>query len=188
MKPFILQPYIVYLKSVPEGRVFGLDQQTLISTGIQLLNVIILAVLLGYLLYKPVRSFLQKRKEKISGQFDEARKTQAQADQLKAEYEKKRKEIDQERTKVLEEARLSAEEDSRKILDASKKDADAIRQQAEKSIAMERKDLDKETRQYIIEAAVLMAEKFIEQSMNRDTQNKLFDEAVAQLEETPWVN
>ncbi len=188
MKPFILQPSIVFLKSVPEGRVFALDKQTLISTGIQLLNVILLAVVLGYLLYKPVRSFLQKRREKISGQFDEAREKQAQAEQLKAEYEKKLKEIDQERAKVLEEARASAEEDTRRLLDASRKDADAIRQQAEKSIAMERKDLDKETRQYIIEAAVLMAEKFIEQSMNRDTQNKLFDEAVAQLEETPWLN
>ena len=188
MKPFILQPSIVFLKSVPEGRVFALDKQTLISTGIQLLNVILLAVVLGFLLYKPVLSFLQKRRDKISGQFDEAQEKQVQADQLKAKYEKKLEEIDQERTKVLEEARDSAEENSRKLLDASKKNADAIRQQAEKSIAMERNNLDKETRQYIIEAAVLMAEKFIEQSMNRDTQNKLFDEAVTQLEETPWLN
>ena len=184
-----MNPYIIYLQSnVPGGRVFGLDQQTLISTGIQLLNVCILAVVLGFVLYKPVRAFLQKRTEKISGQFDEARDKMAQADMLKAEYEQKLKEIDGERIKVLEEAKISAAESSQKILDESRKDAEAIRKRAEKSILMEKERLNEETRQYIIEVSALMAEKFVEQSMNPDTQDRLFDEAVARMEETSWLN
>ena len=59
---------MILAKSVPEGRVFALDSQTLISVGIQLLNGIILAVALGYILYKPLKKFMQARSDKIREQ------------------------------------------------------------------------------------------------------------------------
>ena len=55
---------------MPEERLFGLDSQTLIQIGIQLLNGIILAVALGYILYKPVKEFLHKRSEGIQNKID----------------------------------------------------------------------------------------------------------------------
>lgn len=45
------------MQVVPDGRVFGLDAQTLISIGIQLFNAIILALALGFILYNPVKEF-----------------------------------------------------------------------------------------------------------------------------------
>ena len=70
-----LHNLIFLAQTVPEGRVFGLDSQTLISIGIQLFNAILLAVVLGYLLYKPVKEFMQNRTNRIQSQLDDAEAT-----------------------------------------------------------------------------------------------------------------
>ena len=86
---------IIFLAQVvPEGRVFGLDSQTLISIGIQLLNGIILAIALGFILYNPVKEFMQKRQEKIQGKIEDANETMVKANELIDEYEAKLKNID----------------------------------------------------------------------------------------------
>ncbi|MGI6161243.1 MAG: hypothetical protein ACOYJD_04355 [Christensenellales bacterium] len=178
----------ILLNAVPDGRVFGLDQQTLISTGIHLLNACILAVALGFILYKPVQEFMRKRSERISGQLDEARNKMVEADALKAGYEKKLREIDAERVKILEAARLTASEKSRRIIDLARSEAADIKQRAEQSAMSERERLKEETRLYIIEASSLMAGKFVEKTIDSDTQDRLFDEAIAELEESAWLS
>lgn len=173
---------------VPEGRVFGLDQQTLISIGIQLLNVCILAAALGFILYKPVQEFLRRRTDKISSQLKEAQEKMDQAEKLKAEYEKKLQEIDSERIKILESVRLAAAERSRHIIEEARWEATEIRRRAHENIIAERERLKEETRLHIIEIASLLAGKFIEHAIDREAQDRLFDEAMAQLEETAWLN
>ena len=87
---------VLLTQSVPEGRVFALDQQTLISTGIQVLNGIILAVALGFILYKPVKKFMQERTDRIQSKIHDSDSTMAKAKELIAEYEYKIKNIDKE--------------------------------------------------------------------------------------------
>src|SRR5690554_160094 len=98
-------------QAVPEGRVFGLDLQTLIGIGIQLLNGIILAVALGFILYKPVKEFMQRRTDRIRNNINEAKAAMTKANELIAEYDRKIKEIDKERLAILEAARLKAAEE-----------------------------------------------------------------------------
>ncbi len=175
-------------QAVPEGRVFGLDTQTLIGIGIQLLNGIILAVALGFILYKPVKEFLQRRAERIRSQINEAGAAMAKANALIAEYERKIREIDKERLAILEAASLEAAEERKKILEEARKEASAIRKRALEKIAEDKKRLEKETRLYIIEVASLMARKYIAQSMDAKTQERLFEEALGQLEAAQWQN
>mgnify|MGYP001252647009 FL=1 len=93
---------ILLAKAIPEGRLFGLDLQTLIQIGMQLLNAIILAVALAFILYKPVKEFLDKRTNGIQGKIDDADETMAKANELIAEYEDKIKNIEKERIDILE--------------------------------------------------------------------------------------
>ncbi|MGI5935872.1 MAG: ATP synthase F0 subunit B [Oscillospiraceae bacterium] len=173
---------------VPEGRLFALDQQMLISIGIQLLNVCILAAALGFILYKPVQDFLRKRSEKISSQLQEAQEKLAEAEKIKAEYEKKLQEIDLERVKILESARLTAAERSRHLIEDARREAAEIRQRAHESVLAERERLKDEAKLYIIDVASILAEKFVEHAIDRETQDRLFEEAVAQLEEAAWLS
>ena len=96
--------FVFLAQSVPDGRVFALDRQTLISMGIMVLNGIILAVALYFILYKPVTEFLQKRSERIRNSIEEASSTMAKARELINEYESKVSNIDKEYERVLQEA------------------------------------------------------------------------------------
>lgn len=173
-------------QTTPEGRVFGLDLQTVISIGIQLLNGIILAAALGFILYKPVKEFMHKRTDKIQSKMDDADATMDKANKLIAEYDKKLKDIDKERIEILEAARLHAAEESKVILEAAKQEAAKIKKRSLDTIAQDKKRLKEETRLYIVEIASLMAQKYVSQNIDDNTQDKLFEEAVTQLEEAQW--
>jgi F-type H+-transporting ATPase subunit b len=175
-------------QAVPEGRVFGLDMQTLIGIGIQLFNGIILAVALSFILYKPVKEFLRNRADRIRSEINDADATMAKANELIAEYDRKIKNIDQERIEILEAARLKAVDESKRILEEARREASAIKKRSLETISENKKRLQEETRLYIVELASLMAQKYIAQNIDDETQDKLFEQAVAQLEEAQWQN
>lgn len=174
------------VQNMPKGRVFGLDSQTLISIGIQLFNGIILAVVLGIIFYKPVKEFMRKRSEGIQRKFDDADTAMLKAKELITEYELKIKEIEKESAEVLETARLKAVDERKVILEGARQEADEIKKRSLDSILADKKRLQEETRLYIIEFASLMAEKYIIQKMDDETQNKIFEETLAQMEATQW--
>ncbi len=176
------------LSAVPEGRVFGLDQQTLIQIGIQLFNACLLAVVLGVVLYKPVKKFMRARADRIGGQLREAQDNMQDAEKIRAEYEKKLLEIDAERLRILEAARLAAAEHSRHIIEDVKREAAEIRRRAHESAKAERERLEEDVRLQIIDISSLMAEKFVAHAMDRSDQDRMFDEAMAQMEEATWPN
>lgn len=172
--------------TMPEGRLFGLDSQTLISIGIQLFNGIILALALGFILYKPVKEFMQKRSEGIQDKITDANTTMAKANELISQYNTKINEIDRERNEILEAARLKAADESKKMLEEAKKEANEIKKRSLESISADKKRLEDETRLYIIELASLMAEKYIRQNMDSDTQDRIFEETLHQMEGAQW--
>jgi F-type H+-transporting ATPase subunit b len=175
-------------KALPEGRVFGLDTQTLVSIGIQLFNGIILALVLSFILYKPVKEFMQKRTDRIQGKLDTADSTMAKAKELIAEYDSKIRNIEQERMKILEAARIEAAEESKKIIEEAKVEAQEIKRRTRESISEDKERLKEETRLYIIELSSLIAEKYISRNIDDEIQDKLFEEAIAELEDAQWQN
>lgn len=180
---------IVFLaQAVPEGRVFGLDMQTIISIGIQLFNGIILSAALSFILYKPVKEFMRKRTDRIQSSMDNAETTMAKANELITEYDTKIKEIDQERIEILETARLKALDEAKIILEEARVEAQKIKKRSLDGIAEDKKRLKEETRLHIIELASLMAEKYVRQNIDDETQERLFEESIGQLEDAQWQN
>jgi len=164
-------------------RVFGLDQQTLISIAIQLFNVSILAAALSFLLYKPVRRFLQQRIDSIRAQVERVQDDQAMADKLRGYYEQELDGIDQQRLQVLDEAHRLAAEKRELMLAEAKKEAAAIRAKAHADIEAERERVSEEIRLHIIEVATAMAGKFVENSIDEQSHIRLFNETLADLED-----
>lgn len=178
----------ILAQTAPEGRVFGLDSQTFFSGSLQLLNGIILAVALSWLLYKPVKEFLQKRAERIQGEIDQAEATMIKGNELITEYDKKIQDIDQERIEILEAARLTAEDEAKVIIAEAEKEAQEIKYRSLESVSKEKIRLQEESRLYIIELASIIAEKYIAQNIDDESQDKIFEETLAKLEDTQWLN
>ncbi|MGB3971654.1 MAG: ATP synthase F0 subunit B [Limnochordia bacterium] len=175
-------------QAAPEGRLFGLDNQTVIQIAIQLFNAIVLAVALSVILYKPAKEFLRKRSDGIQSKINEAETAAAKANELIAEYERKLKAIDQEREKILEEARVKAYEESKQMLAEARQEASEIKKRAMESMAEEKKRLKEEARLYIIEVAAEMAKKYLAEAIDDAVQERIFEETIAQLEEAQWRN
>lgn len=171
-------------QTVPDGRVFGMDTQTLIQVGITLLNGIFLAVVLGFILYKPVKKFMEERSNKIQGEIDESKATMDKAKELIAVYDVKIEEIDKERLEILESARIKATEESKAILEEAKLEANELKKRSLESISADKERLKEETRVYIIDIASLMAQKYIAGNIDNETQGRLFEEALAQMEDS----
>jgi len=168
---------------LPPGFVFRLDAQTLISMGLNALNVILLAYVLSRLLYKPVTNFLRARAEKVNAQLERAESETAKADELKSGYESKLKDIEAEKDKILEAARKQAVEKKNAILEEAKQESETAKQRASAQIKTEREQAEAAMKQSIIDVAVVMAEKFVTLSLNKDVHDRLFSEAMADLEQ-----
>src|SRR5699024_5024519 len=108
------------------------------------------------------------------------------ANDLIEEYDKKIKEIDQERIEILEKARLEAADEGKVILAEAQEEAQKVKQRSLESISEEKKRLQEESRLYIIELASLMAEKYITENIDSESQDRIFKETLAKLEDTQW--
>jgi F-type H+-transporting ATPase subunit b len=174
------------LAAVPEGRLFGLDAQTLFIFSVQLLNACILATALSYILYKPVQNFLQRRADKIQGQLDQAASEMAEASKLKHQYETSLREIEQERGDILAEAYKQAADKQREMIYEARKDSEALREQARADVQREQEHIQEALRMHIIDVSSVMAEKFITKNIDKETQDRLFAETLHELEEAAW--
>ena len=151
-----------------------------------MLNLAILAYFLAKFLYKPVRNAIKKREDRVAGELAQAEEEMAKATELKLEYEQKMREIQQERDEVIGEARRLAAETSRRLISDAKKDAEALKERTDANIALEWERAETDMRNAIIEASALMAEKIITFAINKEAQDRLFDETMACLEGTKW--
>jgi len=183
---FLISAAEIITTDLPPGRVFGIDQATLINIIANVANVAILAGFLAYLLYKPVRTILNKRTNKIQGQLIQAEEELEKATELRRNYEQKMEDVEREREEILSEARKTAADSGRRILAEAKKEADTIRERAAANVEMEWERAENDMRTAIIDVSAVMAEKFVSLAINKETHDRLFDETLSDLEGMTW--
>jgi len=174
------------MSEVPPGRVFDVDSQTLIQIIANIVNVVVLAAVVSYLLYKPVRDILNKRTSRIQGQLLQAEEELEKATELRRKYEQKMEEIEREREDILGEARKVAADSSRRLLAEAKKEADTVRERAAANVEMEWERAENDMRTAIIDVSAVMAEKFVSLAINKETHDRLFEETISDLEGMTW--
>ena len=174
------------LTAAPDERVFGLDMQTVAHIILQGINVTILTALMAYLLYRPVQNFLRRRSEKIKAQIDQAALDMATADTLRSQYKENLAHIEEERVEILDTAKRAAAEKSRQIVQAGQAQAEGTYAQALVDIQKEQARVQDALRLQVIALSSAMAGKILAHEMDQATQDRLFVEALAELENTPW--
>lgn len=177
---------ILLAQAIPDERVFGLDSQTFFHILIQLFNALVLAAALTFILYKPVKRFMSKRSDAIQGKMENADAAMVRANELIAEYENKINEIEKERLETLEAARNKASEETKAILEEARREARELKKRSLEIVEADKKRLMEETRIYIIEMSHLIAQKYVAQNIDAQTQDKLFEDMIAQLEDVQW--
>ena len=176
------------LQNVPDGRMFGLDQQTFVQMVILIINVAVLALILSKLLYEPILKVLNDRKARILDEVESAEKNKADALQLKADYEQAIKGIEQEKYDILDAARKQATEMREQQIAEARNEAEAVKARARKDVEMEQERAKSEMKQAVISASSAIAAKFLARNIDADTHEQLFNETMAELEEIAWHN
>ena len=167
-------------------RLIGFDPQLLNDAVLAGINIFILFFALSYLLFNPARAFLEKRRQKIADELNQAAQDQKDAAEMKAEYEAKLKAVNKEADAILEEARRKAKRREAEIIDEARAEAARIVERAGKEIELEIKKALDEMKQEVVSIASLMAGKVVAASIDTKVQDALIEETLKEMGEDTW--
>ena len=150
---------------------------------ISLCNLLIIFVILKKLLFKPIQKMLDKRKNMIDEQYDNAQKAQDEAEAAKAEWDDKMSTADAEAKDIIDSANKRAEKINEKATLEAREKADAIVRQAQVDADLERKKAVDDIKREIVDVSSCLAEKIIEREIDVDDHRKLIDSFIDKIGE-----
>jgi len=182
-----LYPQLMFLGQVTTVRpMFSLELQTFLDMGPNLLSFALVVCFLTYLLYKPVKKMLEDRAERVIGELNDATSSRQAADDLKLKYEQLVAGIESERSSVMEEARKIAKDRQNQLIDDAKAEAAEIRERAVREIAVEKERIKGSVFEAIVDISTTMAEHLITTKIDKSAHDRLFSEAMEELEATAF--
>ena len=119
------------------SRVFDLDLQLLADSVLMMIAIFILFLAASYFLFNPVREMMEKRKNKIKNELDEAEKNRSDAIALKEEYDTKLKDVEKETEAIMADARKRALDNESRIVAEAKEEANRIIERARTEAKLE---------------------------------------------------
>ncbi len=156
-----------------------IDQNLFIA---QTVNFVLLIFLLYRLLYKPVRTFIDKRTDEIEGQIKTAEENQAASVALREQLEEQAKDSRQQARQFLDEATKRAEAIQAEILQEAREEAAAIVRRAQEVTELEKEKAWAELKGQVAELSLLLASKVITQSLDQQQHQDLIEKTMNQLD------
>lgn len=179
---------LTLLESDIEPYVIMFTEQTAVQVIMHVITILALFLVLGKLLFKPVRNILEKRREEIANEYKTLEEDTAAVAELKSKYESKLKDINHEADQILAHARKRAIEREDEIIKEAKEEAERLMKRAHLEIEREKEQLKDEVRREIIDVATVMASKFVAVSLNDDRKNQLIEETLTGMGASTWLN
>ncbi len=139
---------------------------------LHLLNFLILFAILYFLLYKPVRNFMEKREKTYKDMDDEARDNLRVSEETKAQYETKISEAETEISQMKQKSRQEIEKNRDSQLQAAKDEAERIIREAKAEATREKDRIISEAQSEISEMVTDATEKLALQA----TAGEAFDQ------------
>jgi len=178
--------WLILLATYEPRPLFSPDLQTFLGMLPNIVSFAVLVIVFMKFLYKPVKGILQKRADRIATEIQEASENKFAAEELKALYEQKIRDIETERSTILDDARKEATARLNQILGEAKTEAQITRDRAKRDIAAEQERVKAELHRAIIDISTNMAAKLVSATIDQHAQDRLFTEAMDELEATAF--
>lgn len=140
-----------------------------------IINLLIFFVFIRLVLFKPIMRTMEKRRELVKKQFDDAENAKLQAQKLKEEYEHHLDSVEQEKKDMIVKAQESAKQEYDKILERARTDADKVKSDAKKTALIESEKVKLAVKEEIAQLAMETAEKVVGKSASAQTDSELYD-------------
>lgn len=170
------------------GRIIGFDAQLLTDLGLQLFSTLVIVVALYFILHKPVTAMLDKRKQAIANEINEAKATNVNAAKLKADYEDKIAGIEEEAAQILKETRAKALAREEQMVAEAKKEIEAMKAKAANDILLEQERVKDEMKTQLIDVSTLMASKFVALSIDENKHQEIIDDIIKEMGDVQWLS
>lgn len=142
----------------------------------RVINFVVLAAALVFLLKKPLAQALGGRIEGIRSQLDELESRKADAEKTMAEYNARIAGLSKEAGGIIAEYVRQGNEAKAKILREAEMSAQKLEEQARRNIENEFAIAKQRLQQDVFESAMAKAEEIIRKNITADDQNRLVDE------------
>jgi F-type H+-transporting ATPase subunit b len=141
--------------------------------GTQILGFLILLWGLSKWAWGPLTAQLEKRRQRIAGEFAEAERRQNAADQLKAKFEQDLRGIDAQARAKLQEAVSEGQKVAGEIRAQANSEAQARMARAEEEMMREREKAKELLKEQIIALSLATAEKILKSKLDEPAHRKL---------------
>jgi len=155
----------------------------LIEVLIHLLNLTILIIAVRFLLYKPIKKFIDNREKQYDDQDKESERKRAEAAELKEQYEKLLSDSRKDAARINEEVQASAQSAAVEIVSAAKEKAGVMLKKAEEEAKRGREEEIQKIKQAVPSLAVSIASEILEREVNEED-----NDAVIQAVIKEWEN
>ena len=146
------------------------------------------AVILGWKVWPKIREAVQKREDTIQGQFEDAEKAKAEAEQAKRNYEEQIADARSEANRIIEEARQSAESVRKDLITKAEAEAKQVVEKAQDQIEQERQRTVQELQGSIADLSIELAERVVGKSLDAPAQRELVDSYIRDVSGMPSPN
>lgn len=143
----------------------------------------LLLILVKHYAWGPVKEMMEKRRQKVIDDIDQAASDRKKAETLANEREAALKNSRQEATQILANAKSNAQKTSDGIVADAHQAASDIREKAKKDAAQAKSDAINQARDQVADLSVAIAEKVIAKNLSVDDQKSLVDQFIKGLDD-----
>lgn len=152
-----------------------ISSEMLADLVINIINIVILFLVTKKLLYKPVKQYLDARKEKIAAQFEEAQLSKKEAEEAKTEYCELIENAQALFDRTVDEAKAQAKESAERIVLDAKQQAQKLIDEAKLSAEAEHQKMLENAKNDIADVAVQISNKIIQREITDADNRRIID-------------
>lgn len=176
----LLLPFFISMASADENGQHSSGFRDFIGKTI---NFIVLFGGLTYLLYRPIRNFLQNRSKEIEQGLKEAEDAQREAERKLQEAEARLATLEDEIEKMKKDAELEGRKEKERVIQLAQQEADRIKYFAKQEIEMLMRAGIQDLKEYTAGLASALAEERIRKKMSPEDQSFFIDKSIEKLDE-----
>jgi F-type H+-transporting ATPase subunit b len=147
----------------------------------QILGFVLFVWILSRFAWKPILAGLEERRAKIAGEFAEAERRQASADQLKAKYDAEMRTIEATARQKMQDAVAEGQRVAGEIKAQAQTEAQQRLQRAEDEVDREREKAKELLKQQVVDLSIKTAEKILRTKLDDPAQRKLAGEFIDEV-------
>ena len=147
-----------------------------VDFGIQIAATVILFAVVAIFFWKPITRILEERRNQIDKDLQDAEVAKANAIEIEANLQKELSEAKAKIKEMIDTAEKEANIRKETIINAAKEEAKRRLDNVEIELVEEKKSMEKEIRQEIVDIAFQAAEKIVQKEINQDKYLDIVDD------------